>query len=173
MASSIMIPVSEYLNTTYRPDRDYLDGQLKERNMGEQPHAHLQGILSAIFYANRHDWSVRALPEQRIQTSADHYRIADICILRSSDPRDPIVRFAPLLCIEILSKDDSLGELQERVNDYAGLGVRDIWAIDPWKRLGYIASIQGFERPRDGILRIAGSPIEVRLAELFAELDEG
>ena len=84
-----------------------------------------------------------------------------------------MVRFAPLLCIEILSKDDSLGELQERVNDYAGLGVKHIWAIDPWKRLGYTASISGFQRPDDGILRIDGTPIEVSLAELFSELDEG
>ncbi len=168
-----MIPVTEYLSTTYRPDRDYLDGELKERNMGEQHHAHLQGILSAIFHTHRHDWGVRALPEQRIQTSAERFRIADVCVLRSSDPKDPIVRFPPLLCIEILSKDDSLGELQERVNDYAGLGVKHIWAIDPWKRLGYIASTHEFERPSDGILRIDGSPIEVSLADLFAELDEG
>ena len=25
-----LIPVSEYLNTTYRPDRDYIDGEVKE-----------------------------------------------------------------------------------------------------------------------------------------------
>ena len=172
MASSTTIPVSEYLKTTYRPDRDYLDGELKERNMGEQPHAHLQGILSRIFSHHRHDWGVRVLPEQRIQTSTEHYRIADICILRSSDPKEPIVRFPPLLCIEILSKDDSLGELQERVNDYAGLGVEHIWAIDPWKRLGYLASTAGFQRPRDGVLGISGTPIELKLADLFAEMDE-
>ena len=168
-----MIPVSEYLNTTYRPDRDYIDGELKERNMGEQPHARLQMILGSIFNVRRHEWGIRVLAEQRIQTSIDHYRIADVCLLRSSDPKDPVVRFAPLLCIEILSRDDSLGELQERVNDYAGLGVKHIWAIDPWKRLGYAASTSGFERPGDGILRIAGTPIEVSLAELFTELDEG
>lgn len=133
MATAALIPVSEYLATTYRPDRDFLDGVLKERNIGEQPHAHLQGILTRIFGTHRHDWHVRVLPEQRVQTSTDHFRIPDICVLRSSDPKDPIVRFAPLLCIEILSKDDSLSDLQERVNDYAGLGVAHIWVIDPWR----------------------------------------
>ncbi len=116
MASSTVIPVSEYLNTSYRPDRDYLDGELKERNMGEQPHARLQMILGRIFDVKRREWGIRVLAEQRIQTSAEHYRIADVCVLRSSDPKDPIVRFAPLLCVEILSKDDSVGELQERVS---------------------------------------------------------
>src|ERR1700710_2554673 len=128
MASSTVIPLSEYLKTSYRPDRDYVDGELRERNMGEQPHARMQMILGRIFDVNRRTWGVRVLSEQRIQTSAEHCRIADICVLRSDDPRDPVVRLAPLLCIEILSRDDSLGELQERVDDYQGMGVEHIWA---------------------------------------------
>ena len=172
MASVTLIPVSEYLATTYRPDRDFLDGVLKERNMGEQPHARMQMILGTIFNNQRHEWQVRVLAEQRVQTSAEHYRITDVCVLRSSDPKDPIVRFAPLLCIEILSKNDSLGDLQERVDDYAGLGVEHIWAIDPWKRRGWLASTQGFLQPLDGVLRIPNTPIAIALTDLFAELDE-
>ncbi len=172
MASATLISVSEYLATTYRPDRDFLDGVLKERNMGEQPHARIQMILGTIFNNHRREWQVRVLAEQRVQTSTDHYRIADVCVLRSSDPKDPVVRVAPLLCIEILSKDDSLGDLQERVDDYAGLGVQHIWAIDPWKRRGWLASNRGFLQPADGVLRIPNTPIEVSLADLFAELDE-
>ena len=173
MASATLISVSEYLATTYRPDRDFLAGTLKERNMGEQPHALIQGILSRIFGNHRHEWNVRVLPEQRVQISPDRFRIPDICVLRSTDPKDPIVRVAPLLCIEILSKDDSLGELQERVDDYASLGTEHIWAIDPWKRRGWLASRQGFAlQPADATLRIPGTPIAVSLAELFAELDE-
>ncbi len=34
MATAVHIPLSEYLQTTYRPDRDYIDGELKERNPG-------------------------------------------------------------------------------------------------------------------------------------------
>ena len=172
MASATLIAVSEYLATTYRPDRDFLDGILKERNMGEQPHALIQGILTALFHSHRHEWQTRVLPEQRVQTSATHYRIPDLCILRSSDPKDPIVRFAPLLCIEILSKADPFGDLQERVDDYAGLGVEHIWAIDPWKRRGWLASTQGFLQPLDSILRIPKTPIAIALADLFAEMDE-
>ena len=172
MASTTLIPVSEYLNTTYRPDRDYIDGEVKERNLGEQPHAHLQNILGAIFREHRKEWSVRALTEQRVQTSAQHYRIADICILRSSDPQDPIVRVPPLLCIEILSKGDTLTEIQERVDDYQAMGVNHIWVMDPWKRHGYIATTRGFVQPADGILAISDMPIRIVLADVFAELDE-
>ena len=172
MASSTLIPVSEYLSSTYRPDRDYIDGELRERNLGEQPHAHLQAIFAGIFREHRKDWAVRALTEQRVQTSERHYRIADVCILRSTDPHDPIVHVAPLLCIEILSKGDSLSELQERVDDYQAMGIEHVWVIDPWQRHAYVATTRGFEQPQDGILTIPGTTIRIALADVFAELDE-
>jgi Uma2 family endonuclease len=172
MASVTLIPVSEYLSTAYRPDRDYIDGELRERDLGEQPHAHLQAIFAGIFRENRKAWAVRALTEQRIQTSRSHYRVADVCVLRSSDPQDPVIHVAPLLCIEILSRGDSLSELQERVDDYQGMGIKNIWVIDPWKRHGYLATTRGFEQPADGVLAIAGTPISVVLKDVFAELDE-
>ena len=172
MASATLIPVSEYLATSYHPDRDYIDGEVKERNMGEQPHSLVQGILARIFGVHRHEWGVRVHPEQRVQVTSNRFRIPDVCILRRTDPRDPVVRFAPLLCIEILSEGDSLGELQEKVDDYASLGVEHIWVIDPWKRRGWVASPRGFQQPADGILRVAGTPIQITLAELYAELAE-
>ena len=172
MASSVLVSVSEYLQTTYRPDRDYIDGELKDRNAGEQPHAHVQSIITRIFGENRKAWGVRPLTEQRVQVAPQRYRIPDICVVRNTDPKDPVIGFAPLVRIEVLSKDDSLGELQERVDDYAGLDVKDIWVIDPWKRLGYQASKRGFEQPVDGVLRVAGTAIEISLAGIFTELDE-
>ena len=33
MATAIIISLTEYLNTSYRPDREYLDGEIVERNM--------------------------------------------------------------------------------------------------------------------------------------------
>ena len=77
-----------------------------------------------------------------------------------------------MLCIEILSKDDTLGELQLRVNDYANLGVEHIWIVDPWKRLAYIASTRGFIQPEGNTLQIPGTSIAIELHTLFAELDE-
>lgn len=56
MASAILVPVSEYLNTTYRPDCDYLDGELKKRDVGEQPHASVQILLGSLFHVHRQEW---------------------------------------------------------------------------------------------------------------------
>ncbi len=172
MATPVLIPVSEYLSTTYRPDRDYVDGELKERNVGEQPHAHVQSIINGIFRENRKTWGVRPLPEQRLQITSSRYRIPDVCVIRNTDGKDPIINFTPLLCVEVVSSEDRMTELQRRVDDYVSIGVKTTWVIDPWKRVGYHASDKGFVQPADGILRLEGTPIEVSLADVFAELDE-
>jgi hypothetical protein len=39
-----MIQVSEYLDTGYRPDCEYVDGELLERNVGEWDHGRLQDV---------------------------------------------------------------------------------------------------------------------------------
>jgi len=36
MGSTTLISVSEYLNTIYHPDCDYVDGEVGERNLGEK-----------------------------------------------------------------------------------------------------------------------------------------
>ena len=172
MASAVVVPLSEYLSTVYRPDRDYLEGELQERNMGEQPHARLQGYLYFIFRQNLELWNVRPLTEQRVQVRAERYRIPDVCVIGRSATQEPILRTPPLLCIEVLSSRDSLREIQDRVNDYAHMGVENVWVVDPWNRIAYYASGRGFQRPDDAVLRINGTPIAIPLAEVFAELDE-
>ncbi len=172
MATATLIPLSEYLATTYRPDRDYIDGELRQRNMGEQSHSETQAILARIFGNHRKDWGIRILTEQRLQVSPTRFRIPDLCVLRSSDPKDWIVAFAPILCIEILSAEDSLREMQEKVNDYATLGVQHVWIIDPWKRDAWLASSRGFEHVEGDTLGLPGTAIAISLRELFAELDE-
>ena len=172
MTTATLVPLSEYLSTTYRPDRDFLEGELLERNMGEQPHSRIQIFLGYLFRLNHDSWAVRALSEQRVQVRPERFRIPDISVIRLTDPTDLILRKPPLICIEIFSSADTMGEIQKRVNDYAAMGVENIWAIDPWKRLGYYASTNGFRQTVDGILRVEGTPIAVGLAEVFAELDE-
>lgn len=172
MASATLIPLSEYLTTTYRPDCDYIDGKVKERNVGEQPHGRTQVIIASIFHESRKIWFTRTLIASRVQTQPTRFRIPDICILRSSDPHDPIIRFAPYICIEVLSKDDTLAEIKTRTDEYLAMGVAHVWIVDPWLRISYTASSTGFQHPEDGVFTITGTPIRISLAELFAELDE-
>jgi len=172
MASVTLIPVSEYLRTTYRPDCDYLEGEVRERNVGERPHALLQGILWGIFNANRRAWGIVAAPELRVQVAERRYRIPDVTVMRRSDPPDAVVQVAPLICVEVLSPFDSLVSMQERVDDYRRMGVEHVWVVDPVGRHAYVASERGFEQPESGEFTVPGTAIRIVLAEVFAELDE-
>ena len=172
MATPVLIPVHEYLGTTFHPDCDYIDGEIKERHLGEKPHSTIQGFFSALFFANRKAWHVRAFTEQRVQTSATRFRIPDVCVLPLGESAEGIVRSAPLLCIEILSPRDTLAELQERIDDYLAMGVRNIWLFDPVRRLAWTVVNGSIEKLTDDEFSIPGTPIRIPLAALYAELDD-
>ncbi len=66
MAAPTLISVEQYLYTSYDPDCDYIEGEVRERNMGEGLHSLMQMAFFALFYANRRVCRVRPLPEQRV-----------------------------------------------------------------------------------------------------------
>jgi hypothetical protein len=63
MAAATQISVTEYLNTTYRPDRDYVDGEVLERNLGEYEHSRPQMRLILFFGTREKEWRIRVVPE--------------------------------------------------------------------------------------------------------------
>jgi Uma2 family endonuclease len=172
MSRTAGVSVEEYLSTSYRPDCDYVDGEVRERNVGEYPHSNLQSRLIIWFGNRERDWKIRMLPEQRIRVSAHRFRIPDACVLRRDQPIEPVITQPPLICVEILSKDDRLRDMQERVDEYLAFGVPNVWILDPVLRKAYVCTRTGFLEPESGILQAAGSPIHVPLAGIFAELDQ-
>jgi Uma2 family endonuclease len=167
MASATLIPVEEYFRTTYRPDREYLEGALVERNVGERDHSALQMALAAYLFSRRKQWRIVVLPEQRVQVKPRRYRIPDITVLNASDPNEPIVHTAPLLCIEILSREDSMLDMQDRLDDYFGFGVPCVWIVNPRSHKAYICMPGQMIETADGILRAPGTDITVPLSELL------
>lgn len=172
MATSALVPLSEYLTTSYKPDRDWIAGEVRERNIGEGPHANIQVFFAFLFKTNAKQWKTRVYTEQRVQTSAEHYRIADVCIVRDTAPFERIVHVPPLLCIEILSWDDRMSEIQERVDDYFQMGVTAVWVVDPRRRKAFAASPDGSLQVEAQTLSITGTGVRVAVHEIFAELDE-
>lgn len=170
-AHPVRVSVEEYLASSYRPDCDYVDGEVQERNLGEKEHAALQAALIFLFAQNRKAWNVEVYPELRVQVSAKNYRVPDITVVPSGLQWERILRTPALLFIEILSPEDTLSRIRRRVDDYLRFGTENVWVIDPDLRKAYVCSATGFQEPEDGVLTVAGTPIRVVLSELFAELD--
>lgn len=53
----MFIPLNEYLDTSYRPDREYIDGKLRERNVGESDHSRLQALLIGYLVNRERQWA--------------------------------------------------------------------------------------------------------------------
>ena len=168
MSSTTSISVSEYLNSSYSPDRDFVDGRVEERNVGEHDHAAVQAALILWFGQHQDEWNIEVLPEQRIRISATKFRVPDICLVSLSEPVEQILTRPPLACIEILSPEDTLRRMQERINDYRDLGVANIWVLDPATQRGYDCQASGFLNATE--FAIPSTPIRLVLSELFARI---
>src|ERR1700740_2246494 len=99
MASATLIPVEEYLTTSYRPDCEYLEGVLLERNSGEHDHSRMQGLLLGYLLNREKQWGIHVVPEQRVQVKPKRFRVPDVCVVKSDAPLDPIYRRPPFLCV--------------------------------------------------------------------------
>jgi len=165
------VTVQEYLTSSYEPDLEYVDGRLEDRNVGEHDHGYLQTLLATIFTVNRKAWGVYAVTDVRTQIQSSRFRVPDVSVLPATGPREAIITHPQLIAIEILSPDDRLSRLQERIDDYLIFGVENIWIFDPQRRRAWTADNSGLHLVPSRELTVPGTPIRIDLQELFAELD--
>ena len=163
--------VREYLRTSWSPDREFVDGRIEERNLGEKEHSIIQRYLTVLFAIKRAEWAVEVFPELRTQTEARRFRVPDVLVVRAGEKFDRYVTQPPLIAIEILSPEDSLRAMQEKATEYRLFGVEHIWIIDPEPRIAYRYADGSLEEVRTGELTVPQTPIRVVLSEMFAELD--
>ncbi len=168
-ASPASISLTEYLETEYEPDCDYVDGVLEERNVGKKKHSRTQAMLAGWLFNQEKRHRFRVLTEQRVQVAARRVRIPDICLV-AADDRDEITQTPPLLWIEVLSPEDRWDRIQRRLSDALNFGVRTIWVVDPYSKGAWIITPEhGTAQVEDGKLRCADPALEVALSEVMPE----
>jgi len=162
----------QYLRTVFRPDCDFLDGRTEERNVGDFEHSRVQHMLDRIFGIHEREWRVFTTPECRLEVAPRKYRIPDVMVLRRGQKFTKVIRETPLVCIEVLSPDDTWAQVRERLDDYIAMGVEHIWCFEPIARevRGYTA--KGFVEVTEPELTIEGTAVRINLAEVFSILDE-
>jgi Uma2 family endonuclease len=171
VTNAVSVPVEEYLTTDYSPDVDYVDGEIQERNVGEDEHGTIQKFFIGYFLVREDTWRVRVIPENRVQTSRSRYRVPDVCVVAAEAPFGGITRTAPLLCVEVLSPEDRMSRMQDKVDDFIGMGVRSVWIIDPYKRRIVCADRSVTLQPAGELLTVHGTEIAVPVSEVFRELN--
>ena len=171
-----LITLEEYLCTYWRPDREFIDGRVEEKevegDMGDKRHGLLQMQLGFWFISHRPDWKVRVASELRTLVSETRVRLPDVAVIPEDEHLLESPQSRPLLiAIEILSPEDRITRLITRLRDFAAMGVPNIWVLDPVERTAFTFT-EGALRPVDGTrIQVPNSPIFLDLPEVFAALD--
>ncbi len=167
MGAATLVSVEDYLNTSYSPDCEYIDGRIVQRNLGEKTHSSIQRNFILYLGSRRKELGIQVYPEQRVQVSPTRFRIPDVTVVKASQFQDEIFKNPPHLCIEILSKKDTLDYMQEKIDDYLRFGVPYIWIINPRLRKGYVVTKAGMVEAESGVLATSNPEIQVPLAEIL------
>ena len=86
------------------------------------------------------------------------------------NPGEQILTQPPLLVIEVLSPEDSLSAMQERIYDYLAFGIDNVWIFDPRRKKAYWADSAGVHEAKSGILVAQSSPVSIELQALWARI---
>ena len=165
-----LLTLEEYMQTTYRPDCDFVDGHLEERNVGDPKHGLLQMQFGIWFHAHP-EWNLRAISELRTRTDVSRIRIPDVAVVHDDElimeyPRET----AAFISIEILSPDDRVPRLIPRLEEFLTMGVPHVWLIDPIHRAAFTYTNNGLNPVEGPKIEIANSPVFLDLDELFSSI---
>ena len=157
MATTTQVPVEVYLRSDYEPDAEYIDGVILERPMGEDDHSAWQDAICAWFRQNADEWNIRVRPELRVQVRRENFRVPDVAILDAASPKEKIATIPPVAVFEVLSPENTIRGMMQKLNEYQQMGILQIWIIDPddkvWQRFedGRLVDREVFSLPGKGI----------------------
>jgi len=163
MGAKTAIPAEEYLHTSFPGvDPEYREGELLERTMPDYLHGRTQLLLGIFFEALRRSLSVYACSETRMKLREGLYLIPDVAVFWPSAP-GLIPDSPPLVAIEVLSPDDRLTAVREKLQEYRAWGVPHVWLVDPYSRRLYtcdsgLAEVTSFTIPE---LSVKLGPAEI------------
>lgn len=170
--SATIVPLAHYLHETWQPDREYVDGEILERSMGEKDHAAWQAALLRVLSGWRQDANVKVFAELRLQIGPARFRVPDILVIDRNAMDEQIITHPPLLCVEILSPEDRIGRMETKVQEYLDFGARAVWLIDPQTRTAYQCmggSLREWKAAET--LIVPETPIKIELKDVLADLD--
>ncbi len=128
------MPVEVYLRTSYPDlDREYRDGDVLERTLPDYLHGKTQMLLLLFFGALRQSLSIFPCSEVRMKLREGLYLIPDVAVFHGVEPSQ-IPDAPPLIVIEILSPDDRLTQVRDKLEAFQKWGVAHVWLVDPHGR---------------------------------------
>jgi Uma2 family endonuclease len=128
----------EYLRTSFpNLDREYRDGEIVERTMPDTLRSRTQVLIAFVFESLRKRHSVFACIGLRLKLRDGLVLIPDVCVFWPEEPAALLPDVPPLVAIEIMSPDDRLTAVHEKLEEFHAWGVKHVWLVDPNSRRMY------------------------------------
>jgi len=108
--------------------------------------------------------------EAHMRVTATRYRIPDVVAILGGRPKQRFITEPPFIVVEIISPDDRVDEMEERLRDYLVFGIPNIWVLNPRFRQAFVRTAGAAIEITDGFLRTQDPDLEIPLAEIFADL---
>jgi Uma2 family endonuclease len=166
MATKAQITAEQYLHMTFEHDAEYVRGEIVQRAMPTYLRGRIVTWLSSRFETVRSPHRLFASAGVRLRIALDLYRVPDVAVFIS--PPEDVPEKAPLIVVEILSKDDRYYDLMEKLEEYRAWGVPNIWVIDPLAKRFAIYSDGWLQNVSS--LALADYPFEITPSVLFSDL---
>jgi Uma2 family endonuclease len=131
MATKALITSEQYLAAHFEREPELVHGELMERPLPTFPHGDTQLELGSRLRAMAGSHGLFSGVEVRVRMADDLYRIPDIAVWEGPDPPQPIPLDPPLLVVEIISPDDRVHDIFQKLEEYRLWGVREIWLVEP------------------------------------------
>jgi Uma2 family endonuclease len=134
MSTRALVPVEEYLRMSFEgSDPEYLDGELVERNLGDDSRSSTQANLVGILHPLKKKFRIHVRPEIHMRLAPTRIRVAALAIFREK-PADRIPSSPPNVVVEIVSPGDRYIEIHDKLEEYRRWGIKHIWLMDPTSR---------------------------------------
>ena len=169
MSGVALVSLEKYLHTSYSPDREYRDGVLIERNLGDRDHSNLVGMLTTYIGNRRKQWNIHPYISLRIKVRDNWYAVPDVCIYPLPDFEERYPEHPPLLWIEILSCDDRVVDVWAKAVELVQNGVPYVWVINPDTLESDLWTPAGRQPIPGKTFRLPESPIVIPLRDVIDE----
>ena len=165
MGTKAALPVAEYLRTAFPDlDKEYRDGVLVERSLPDYLHSKTQRLLIVLLSSLEKVFPVFVSPELRLRVRPGLYRIPDVSVFFPNEPQEGVPSTPPFVAIEILSPDDRMTDVRNKLAEYREWGVTHVWLVDPHSKRMYTCDAELVEV---STLKISELDLELKPADIF------
>ncbi|MCC7341931.1 MAG: Uma2 family endonuclease [Bryobacterales bacterium] len=87
----------------------------------------------------------------RIKLRPGRHAIPDVSVFWPAEPAGSVPDRLPLIAIEIISPDDRIADVLEKLREYTAAGIVHVWLLDPRNKRLYFY--------QDGLREVQGYPV--------------